>query len=297
MGIVFAVRGDSLTARYSGGYNTGTKIIPSVVSVASDSGALSGSLINLTDTTANKGVWYSGKGNTGETQARSILLRMKANYTGTPSTGRALYQLGSSYGANGPNIMFWHASSSGQMTVFLRNYSNSICLSSVTFGSWSPTSGTYYDIVFTCTGTTASNGAKVYIDGTLLGQATLASALDTPWLSEYFGAIYLGTTNSVPTSAYYLDEFVIWDEVIDPTSVTLVSGSGSLNGASRTSLVSASSFNGSSYSDPGIANVSNGVSYTHAGSTLTGTLQTVTNTISNTTLSAVGPLSASLAEV
>jgi hypothetical protein len=59
--------------------------------------------------------------------------------------------------------------------------------------------------------------------------------------------------------------------VIDPTSVGLVSGSGSLNGASRTSLVSASAFDGSSYTTLAADKVKTGEAYTAAGTAYTGT--------------------------
>ena len=101
-----------------------------------------------------------------------------------------------------------------------------------------------------------------------------------------------------------MNEFVLWNEVIDPTS-----GGLDLKGETRTSFVTSTDFDGLNSTDPGIANVlttasyiingsaktgtlgvstdpgesnvSTGINYTANGVSKTGTLDTVTNVLNN----------------
>jgi hypothetical protein len=258
-------------ARYGGGGITGVSLSnTTAISSASDGGALSGYLTDLTATGGAHAIVFPGRDNTPASRSQSYLIRVKINYTGSPAANRCLFSLGYGGSTLGPVFQMWHTST-GNLVAYCKNEVNQIALSSTSFGAWSPTSGTYYDIVFKWDGTTTANAAKVYIDNSLLGQATASFALTASWTSLYYNVIVLGYTPSVNTSAYYLDEFVIWDGDQDTSATTLVSGSGALNGASRTSLVDAAAFDGSSYTDPGEASVKTGTAYTYNGSAKTGT--------------------------
>ncbi len=254
--IVFAVRGDSQDARYSTGYPKGIATVPSLVTVTADAGALSGSRIDMTNTGVKNLVWPSNK-NSGESRASSFLMRVKAAYTGSPAASRSYFMLGVGRSSVGPYREMWHDSATGHILMFSKNESNATVLNS--------TSGTYYDLVFTTDGTAGSNAAKFYIDGSLLGQVTPSAALASSWLSEYFSPIAIGAAQDVTSSAFSLDELVIWDSVIDPTSVALVSGNGSLNGASRTSLVNVAAVNGSAWDVITAAQIKTGITQTQAG--------------------------------
>lgn len=271
MGIVFAVRGDSLTARYSGGRNTGMAFGNTAPSVASDAGAISGSSIQWQANNNTKFVCWPGRSNTPNGRAITVLVRFRPGYTGTPATSQGIFSLIAGSG-KGPLIEMIH-NNSGNVVVTARNETATLCLNAASFGAWSPTSGTWYDIVFRWDGTTTASAAKVDIDAVALGTATATAAFASGWTDQYFSEINIGTTNAGSTiNGGRVEEFVIWDTSLSSlTSVGLVSGSGSLNGASRTSLVDVSSFNGSSYTDPGVANVLSTASYTYAGVSNTGT--------------------------
>ena len=269
--LVFAVRG-TLTARYSSGGATGFASGAASVTVAADAGALSGSSIQWAANNSIKGVSWPGRSNTPNGRAISILFRYRPGYTGAPASNHSLFSL-STLGGRGIIISVQHLTTSGNVSVTITNETQAAVLSAQSFGAWSPTSGTWYDIVFTWDGTTAANAIKVYVDAALLGQATGAAEFTASWTNQYFDSILLGVVNAAGSiNSGRVDEVVIWGNVIDPTAVTLESGSGSLNGASRTSLVSATAFDGSTYTDPGIGNVRSGTGYTYAGSSLTGTL-------------------------
>ncbi len=271
MGIVFAIRGNSLTARYSTGSPNGFGTTSAVTSGA-DAGALSGSLIDLTAATG-KCLVYSGSKNCGENRGFSILMRIKANYTGAPSALRVFFQIGLGRNGLGPYLEFWHANTTGAVTAFGNNEANTRTFNSASLGNWTGiTSGTYYDLFFQWDGTTTANAAKFYIDGTLLGSITAGAALSSSWKSEYFNPITIGTGNDVTISNFKLDEFVIWDDAtINPTSVALVSGTGSLSGASRTSLVNVAALDASVWTPLAANKILTGNSQNQAGVVVNGT--------------------------
>lgn len=271
MAIVFAVRGDSLTARYSTGYPESVSSVPSVITVTADAGVLGGSRIDMTNTGAFKCLTWDGAKNSGESRAFSILMRFKAAYTGTPAAARAYTSLGVGRVQTGPFLDFWHAQTTGNFMVYGKNEANQIVFNSASFGAVSPTLDDQHDLVFTWDGTTAADAANLYFDATLVGSATAGFDLNASWSSKYFGVIAVGAgLFGASNSSFSLVEYVIWDSVIDPTSVALTTGLGSLDGEARTAFVDVAAINGSDYTDPGVANVKLNETYTFAGVELTG---------------------------
>jgi hypothetical protein len=137
--------------------------------------------------------------------------------------------------------------------------------------AWTPTVNTWYDLVLVWDGVTLSaGGAKIYIDG-VATNITPASAWPTPFDSKWNSMLTVGIAGNQSSTRILINEINVWDEVIDPASVTLTSGSGALNGAARAAFVQSTAFEGGLYSDPGITNVKTGTAYTQAGVALTGT--------------------------
>jgi hypothetical protein len=271
MGIVFAVRGDSFAARYSTGGKTGINFSGGY-SVAADAGALSGSTILAAANNNAKILSWPARRNTPNGRSISVLVRLKTGYAGAPASSRPLFPILYSACARFMKIAVTHTVTSGNVTCVTSNESAGGGVNG-SAGAWSPASGsTFYDVVYTWDGTTTANAFKVYIDGVSLGNLTASAAFSASITNEWFQAIELGDGfQGIYQNATAYDEIVIWDTVIDPTSVALVSGTGSLNGASRTSLVDVASSDGSSYTDPGVANVKTGTAYTYAGASQTGT--------------------------
>ena len=175
-----------------------------------------------------------------------MLIRIAPGYTTAPTVYQGFWSLAAGCG-KWINLEIGHRTTAlgGDIICQAKNQLAAVVLNSASFGAWAPTAGTWYDVVFTWTGTNASNGASVYVDGTLLGQATATGDLTSDWSNLFYTEFNLGTGNLAGTlNAGKVDEVVIWDEIIDPTSVELESGTGSLNGASRTSLVKAAAYDG-----------------------------------------------------
>lgn len=269
MAIVFAVRGDSFNARYSNGGAQGDKINSAKISTAS--AGLSGTVWDLTDTTQVKLVVFRGALNTPNTRVHSIIARIAPGYTGTPTGSRSIWSLSTGVGTSSAYLELRHDITTGNLTIVGKNELSSTFVSG-SFGSWSPTSGTFYDIVVMFDGTTTASNVKCYVDNSQIGTGLTASnALSSSWTNRFWQTIAIGSAPNTLASAFKLDEFVIDDTQIDPNSYPLVGGNGALNGASRTNLINSTAFDGLSYSDPGIANVKTGTAYTYAGNSQTGT--------------------------
>jgi hypothetical protein len=147
-----------------------------------------------------------------------------------------------------------------------------VCINAVSAGAYSPTSGTRNDIGFSWDGTTTANSFKVYVDSVLLGSITPGTAFEAGWTNTYFKEIILGVSRAASAALHRTDELVIWDTVVDFTAnVTLESGPGLLNGASRSSYVSVSAFDGLQNTSPGDSNVKNGTTWYLNGVLQTGT--------------------------
>jgi hypothetical protein len=236
MAIKFAVRGTSLSALYSTFGQPAPLLFGTNVAVvsAAETGLIGSSYIDLQNSTnAAHAVFYPGFSNFSTNQAFSILLRLKVvATTGTVSLFSA--SAGSFIGS----VEMWLASGnlSGEWDTEAGNASWTAS------GAWAPSSSVYYDLVLTSTGDTTTNGTKVYIDNSLLFQATPTTPYPNPRivLPTQIALGYAG--NGLTTSRIKVNEFVIWDSVINPGSVTLTTGSGALNGASRSAFVAANSF-------------------------------------------------------
>jgi hypothetical protein len=200
----------------------------------------------------------------------SVLVRWRPNYSGSPAATRQIFALG-----GGGGIIRYELghNTSGNLIVNVRNETSGTSMNSVSAGAWSPTSGTWYDVVMTWDGTTTASSCTVYVDAVSIGSITPAAAISSSWTNRYFNFIQVGWGVGINgiSNGERVDELCIWDWVIDPTSIALESGTGSLNGAARSSLVASTAFDGSLYTDPGIANVKSGESYTFAGVNQTGT--------------------------
>ena len=265
--LLYSLRGNSLTPRYSSStWNASlSPINTAAVQVNSAApGIISGGYIDLDQGSyAVNGLLFPASGNVSTGNKISVLWRGSLSTT----SNQSLIFVG------GPNLLGTIRVHyiSGNLGVNVVNYVGSTILNSTT--SWTPTLGTVYDVCLVADlSVTTTNSVKVYVDNSIVVQGTLSSTFPSP---RNINALQVGlgiqSTSGLNSCQQKIDEFVIWDDVINPGSVALNSGNGPLNGTSRTSLVSASAFNASTYTDPGIANVRSTTSYVVAGVTETGT--------------------------
>ncbi len=285
--VTFAVRGNSFAPLYSQVANyapfaTDQNLLPTIAS-GSQAGLIGSNYIDLFQNSYNsRSVIWSGGANISTNAAISILVRASFNEN---ASLQGVFLLGGPYAVELCPAMIYMFFSGSSLNIGMNDECGNNLIANDGIGSFSPTTGVFYDIVFTTTGDTTTNGVNVYVNNSLLGSATLPSSLQNPRnVNLITNVVAGGATFDVAGSSMFLNEMVIWNGVINPGSVALTTGTGALSGASRTAFVQAAAFNGGSYSDPGITNVLNGVNYTFAGVSETGTLGAITNVLTNATL-------------
>jgi hypothetical protein len=271
MAIKFALRGNSLNA-YK---HSGSGKIPlsadinqaGAPTVVADAGAIGGFAINYDGGGNAKGHIFPGFENCQKTGAISILARIAPTYSGSPAANTSIISIG------GPRLL----NAAAIQLIQVDHLTNGNIVASCTdiiggginftvIGAWVPVSGTYYDIVVTYSGGSGANALKVYIDGVLLGQATVGRV----WTAAYNlqSSILVGIgQNQILSGHYHLNEYLIDDTVVDPTPSGL-----NWNGAARAAFVTVPGvLDPTNSSDPGIANVRNGTAYNLNGVALAGT--------------------------
>jgi hypothetical protein len=293
MSIIHAVRSDnsSFNARYSwGGKTPGQILQASAVGPAlyeSDAGAIGGNRINMDRSAAiaRNMYWNSMLIQPQSTsRAISVLARVKLGANGVAlgiwtRDGNLM-----NWGAN--RLTLW-VNASNQWQCFAANENGQTAINSVTFGTQNVGTTNYVDVLFTWDGTTTANAVKLYIDGVLLGSATATAALNSTFDWRVCGMLGMGGNSSANNCRMHWNEFVVLDTAIaDPTAVALTSGTGSLNGVSRTAFMDVASFDGLSSTDPGIANVRNATAYVINGVDKTGSL--VVPSLANTKTGVAG---------
>lgn len=186
--------------------------------------------------TTTKFIMYNAFRASPGTRNISFLLRGSPQYTGAPVATKGICFIGAD-GALGHYVGLRHNVTTGNLQISANNENRASCLANG--AAWSPTSGTLYDVGFSWTGDTTANGAKLYVDGVLLWQATATAALSASVSNEWWKAIYLGNgPQQVQNCDWHFNELVYWNEIIDFTSASnkLESGTGTFNGAARTSF-------------------------------------------------------------
>lgn len=251
MGIVFAVRGDQLNARYApeGALASATGSTPAVVNTA-QAGINGSTSIDMSGASAAvRPLCYYGKDNVPKTGDISVLMRV---YFDQIDINQGLFKLG--FGGRAI-IAGWsfYLTSANQLRVYWYDPDGT---TDAHFGAASyATAGTWHDIFWTRSRTAGANQSKIYLDGVLDDQQLTIKSTPASTITNNLSCFLYNIgywADSADDSRFHLDEVVVWDEVItDPTSVALTSGTGSLNGNSRTAYVDVAAQDGPAASGGG----------------------------------------------
>ena len=277
--ITFALRGTTTTAyrSFSGsvpGKHSGTE------DAVADVGAIGGSTIDLvTDGgSGNRHILvYNALNNIPSTQAISVLFRGKLN---------SFFNLNSMFeiettGATGDQYLgAFHRHDQDQFNYGARNGSHGTRANNFKSTVNVLDTSTYYDFLVTDTGDTGTSQIQMFLDTTLITTTTTQTiALSNPRDILKDRVLRIGQYTGINACEWYVNEFVIFEGVVDPTSILLETvgdpndtSLGSLNGASRTKWVACDAFDGLVSTDPGAANVLTGNDYTFEGVSQTATL-------------------------
>jgi len=243
MAIVFAVRGDSLNARYSNNGATPYKNgVPAPV-VAADATSING--VNSIDMVGSgitgRGLIFSGYTNTPSVIARSVLFRVKF-------ASLAIMGLGGMGGFDRDPINFMGVSitATPEITVTIANEKSQTDSGTTTSSGLGTTA--WHDIGVSWTGDTTTSGMLVAVDGVVKLTDTMTRSLPTYDDNERRGCDnhYIGSNYTAGNTHFLIDEYVVWDTVQDFTSSTfaLTSGAGALDGAARTAYLDVAALDG-----------------------------------------------------
>lgn len=248
MGITFALRGDSVDARYSSvGKTPGYLGSTNDTAVTTDQAGINGtnSIDMAGSGAAIRPLIYNGRQNTPDTLNRSILLRAK--FGATANLG--LFNIGTMT-RNPSNYIGANIDGSGEIIVYTGSTDGATDSGTTTSAGLGTTA--WHDIVVTWDG---QSNLDIWVDGTRrLNDTGIFRQLPSPFNeADQLGisSIILGQNFVTFNTQMFVDEFVIWDEIIDVSAVTLTSGSGALNGASRSAYVDVASYDGLASSGSG----------------------------------------------
>lgn len=248
MAITFALRGDSFTPRVNGTGGPDYGLYGSVAdpAVASDGTAIGGSSLDFSTATTISihRAHYNGVGNFPSTRATSGLFRVSFDSLSATYLGLFFCGAGGRYGNNGAaSISLGVNSTNIRIRVGDPTGFNGINSATIAHGGLS--ANTWYDIAYNWTGDDTTDGFELFLDGSSLGTTTSSRSWSDP-REDVHRDLTIGVEYNNDLSFHKYNEIVFWDEIIDfASNVTLESGSGALNGASRTSFVEAPASDGS----------------------------------------------------
>jgi hypothetical protein len=248
--IIFSARGDSFTARVNQAAGGTPGLYGPVSTPTIVSSALTG-MIGSNYWDLYKGslgahaVMYPAGSNCSPNRAQSILVRGAFQSTGL----QGIFTIGGPLSTASPDRIYMYYNAGNLVTLITNEAGASVASFSSAF---TPTIGVFYDILLAYTGDTTGSGCVVYVDAVSKGTATFSSSLQFPRSLSLAGQLSFGSiTFDVTGASLFVEEVAIADYKIDPTSVSLESGTGSLNGASRTSFLLAPTYNGAAASSGG----------------------------------------------
>lgn len=216
---------------------------------------------------------FPGAYNLPTTRARTYHIRVRPKYSTAPTgAGFGIFGLVGIYQLSGNfnhGLGIYHGTDG---VVRLHVGSNQAgfgqILSNVNMGTWNPTAGVAYDIQLVWDGTTTANSFKIYINGSLLGQATPSQAWVEP-VQTFFQQILLGQSTITTATGFDFEEIAIGSGA----DFTLTG----FTGASRTTnLINLPALQGISW--PMVANTQDNQTWNEFGVTKVGTLAVTEST-------------------
>lgn len=274
----FVYRSDTLTAHRAFGENRPsvfgrTSNMYPTISSSVVTGALGSSLLNLDFATAASGhyVAFETLDNLDFSNDRqmSFLLRFTL---GTTTGNMSLFFTGGNAGSYFP-FAIGCAFNGTSFRVQIFDKLGGTIYNSNPLATTGMNTSQIYDLFLSYNGATTTSNLRMVLDASADTTVSVSPVFSTVTSSDLQKVYLGGGGNGFGDTRIQINEFCFWNEIINPMSVPLESGTTtSLNGQSRDSFVDADAFNGRAYSDPGIANVRLSSGYTLAGVSYTGSL-------------------------
>lgn len=239
MSIVFAARGNSLNARFAPGGAHGAVFgaVPAVSSSAQSGIGGSNTWDFSGAASARRPLVFPGGLNLPLATPNHMTVLMRVYFDSVSTDENALFKLG--FGGRVP--IFGHEMFLTNANQIRAYYYDTDDTNDAVFSSTSLfTLSTWHDLVWQYPATALTNGNKIYLDAVQDKQQNSVKTVKS-YAEGAFGAaakVMIGyNSDANGETRCHIDEVVIWDTLINPASVGLTSGTGSLNGASRTAYV------------------------------------------------------------
>lgn len=272
MAVKFQVRGTSITANYAAAWAAGVNFasngLTATVVANAAAGVFGGSVIDMHNAgSGSRFLAYTGADNMPVGSAAfSILMRIVPLFSGNPTSGQNLVQCGTIQGSYAGGIVLG-ISTGGLLQILMEDEKAGLAVNTTFATPLTFVNGTPLDILVTWDGTTTAGAVKAFTaqnGAVMTSLGTTTSALvGSVRTRQGNPSIILGYDSLSTTVTYTLNEFVIFDTVVLPSTFD-----------SRTNFVTVpqNGFEGYVSVDPGIANVRAGTGYEINGASLTGTL-------------------------
>lgn len=183
---------------WSGGVVTGT---------ANGGATISGGKLDLAHNDVRY-VEYSGTNNVSIVQTGTVKLKYTPNYNGSPSSDMDIILFRKADGDNTNLFLLRHATDGG-IKLFIYGSDGAAIISNASFGAWSPTLGTEYEIAL-CPNITAG-ATRLFIDGIQLGSVMTQTGIR----SSDIGQLITGTNaNYTDVSNFKVDDLCFFDTVL-----------------------------------------------------------------------------------
>jgi len=269
MAVVFSLRGDSLDTRYTKSFKSAnthyTNLAPGVVADAA-TGVIGGNTIDISGADS-RAISYCAKNIINTGNKMSLLLRFQPDWEGTPGGFKEFFSLMALNPVIPFSLLSCYSNSNGTLVITHGDENKNQTNASTSVLSL--TQNKVYDLLFVFNGDITTGRIKVYLDGVEVGSSDIV----TPTINTWSGVncLTIGACHHVlsQVSGLKINEFVIWDEVINQVSYT---------GETRTEFVTVSQIEGAYSTDPLIENVKSPTEYYINGIQKTGSLIVTENT-------------------
>ena len=266
--ITFALRGNSLSAYRS--FNGPLPVNPNGIVTVNNSGGtgvIGGSFLDFSTSGLSKGLYFLGGSNLPANAPISVLFRASfqdiVDYQVPWCIGGPFSYAGNGLGNGGIQLITFLGSSSAVRIDANSDNDGGQCVSAVG-GTFSMSANVVYDFFLSWDGTTNTKSAKLFVNGTNVISTTPAVHFSSNGTRTNNQMIAIGVNAGRFYNLFQLNEFVIWDSVVDPVALGLI-------GAGRTSFVSCTALDATASTDPGVGNVVAGPNYEISGVSLVGT--------------------------
>lgn len=242
MSINFALRGDSLDARFSrNGKEAGRNGNNQLAEVTTDKPGINGttSLDLAGSTFTQHGLIFPGNKNVTDT-SRDFSVLVRCQFPAFVAVGN-VFCLGCDGEISPLSVFDVSFDASGNLTAYMYDDITSRGINNAGFATGMSVN-VWYDLFFTWVNSTKV--FSVFKDQTVVSTTTASTNLSANWSSPLMGTIKLGVGWQTSNTEMYVDEMVIWDEIIDPTSVVLTNETDGLDGVLRTGYVDVEEFDG-----------------------------------------------------